>query len=226
MLSHLQPTEALSLMRECCRVLKRGGVLRVVTEDLEQMCRAYLQTLEAACRGDRQSASDHEWMLLELYDQATREYPGGRMSRYLRQDPLPNEAFIYSRFGEQGRRMVSGARAGSRTSHSTARTAIREFLAGTRAKARKLVLTAVLGSRGVQAFETGSFRLYSGQVTHRMYDRYSLQQLFLSAGLSNVSLRSADESAYAFWGDVNLDISPDGQPVRPHALIMEGIRAS
>ena len=34
MLSHLRPPDALSLMRECGRVLKPGGVLRVVTEDL------------------------------------------------------------------------------------------------------------------------------------------------------------------------------------------------
>jgi predicted SAM-dependent methyltransferase len=68
MLSHLRPPDALNLMRECRRVLKPGGVLRVVTEDLEQMCRAYLQKLEAACSGDEQAAREYEWMVLELYD--------------------------------------------------------------------------------------------------------------------------------------------------------------
>ena len=38
--------------------------------------------LEAACHGDRQSADDYEWMILELYDQATREFSGGEMARF------------------------------------------------------------------------------------------------------------------------------------------------
>jgi predicted SAM-dependent methyltransferase len=57
MLSHLRPADAFNLTRECCRVLKPGGVLRVVTEDLEQMCRTYLQKLEAAATGDGESAN-------------------------------------------------------------------------------------------------------------------------------------------------------------------------
>jgi hypothetical protein len=226
MLSHLRPTDALSFMRECRRVLKPGGVLRVVTEDLEQMCRVYLQKLEAACSGDRQSAKDYEWMLLELYDQATREYPGGGMVHYLRQDPLPNEAFVYLRVGEQGRRIVSGVRSRSRTNHGSSRATKRQLLASLRGRARKFILTALLGPGGLKALEVGKFRLSSGQVSYCMYDRYSLEQLFLSAGFSHVSLKTAEESVYAFWDAVNLDISPQGQAARPHALIMEGIRAS
>jgi len=72
----------------------------------------------------------------------------------------------------------------------------------------------------------GSFRQSSGEAGYGFYDRYSLEQLFLSAGLSNISLRSVDESAYLFWDEVNLDITPEGEVVRPHALIVEGSRTA
>ena len=148
MLSHLRPADALIFTRECRRVLKTGGVLRVVTEDLEQMCREYLQKLEAACSGDPQGAQDYEWMLLELYDQATRESPGGGMVHYLSQDPLPNEAFIYSRVGEQGRRMISGARA--RANRETRRFSSGERTPSTRGEitGSEVLLTALLGPAG------------------------------------------------------------------------------
>ena len=74
--------------------------------------------------------------------------------------------------------------------------------------------------------EVGRFRLTSGQVSYRMYDRYSLERLFLKAGLSGISVATATESAYALWETVNLDVSAEGQAARPHALIMEGIRTS
>ena len=41
MLSHFRRAEALRFMQECRRVTRPGGVLRVVTEDLEQWCRVY-----------------------------------------------------------------------------------------------------------------------------------------------------------------------------------------
>ena len=40
-----------------------------------------------------------------------------------------------------------------------------------------------------------------------MYDRYSLEQLFLNAGLTNTSVETPAASRYAGWKQVNLDVS-------------------
>jgi hypothetical protein len=187
------------------------------------MCRTYLQKLAAACSGDEQGAREYEWMILELYDQATREQTGGGMSQYLSQDTRASESFIVSRVGEQGKQMMSGVQA--RLNRPKPARTLRSALSDIKARARRVLYGTMLGSNGLQALELGNFRLTSGQVSYRMYDRYSLERLFLNAGLSDVSLKNAVESGYPSWPDVNLDLSPDGKAARPHALIMEGIRA-
>jgi len=224
MLSTMRPADALAFTRDCRRVLKPGGVLRIVTEDLEQMCRVYLDKLEGALKGDPQSAADYEWMMLELYDQATREQDGGGMMAYLLQDPLINEQFIYSRVGVQGKSMVAGARARARARQAQQPTPSHP-LSALKTRMRQLVLETLLGQDGLQAYRVGKFKLTSGQVSYRMYDRYSLSQLLLRAGLGNVSLKTPTESAYPRWAEVTLDVA-EGVPARPHSLIMEGIRPS
>lgn len=226
MVSRFRPAEAALLMQECHRVLKPGGVLRAVTEDLEQMCRIYLEKLEAACDGDALAAEDYEWMILEIYDQATRETPGGGMAEYLSRIPLPNEKFIFSRTGTYGRYMVSKFQDRARASAEPSGTSPRRPLSRLRGAVRRLVLEALIGPNGLQALELGRFKLAPGQVTYRMYDRYSLGRLFATAGLTDIAVKTPGESGYAAWAEMNLDIAPDGSMAKPSALIMEGRRAS
>src|ERR1017187_8522768 len=46
LLEHLPKQIAPPFLRDCCRVLKRGGVVRVVVPDFEQIARTYLDALE------------------------------------------------------------------------------------------------------------------------------------------------------------------------------------
>ena len=148
------------------------------------------------------------------------------MAEYLKQDPLPNEAFVLSRVGEQGRQMIAGVRAWQRGKQCGQAAGIRGVLSRLRSGARRSLLVALFGSDAPQAFEIGRFRVSSGQVSYRMYDRFSLRQLFANAGFTDVSVKTARESGYPCWNDVNLDLSSDGTEARPHTIIMEGRRAS
>jgi predicted SAM-dependent methyltransferase len=230
-LEHLKRPDAQFFMRECFRVLKPGGILRVAVPDLEQVCRRYLLTLDQALAKEAHAAYDYEWIMLELLDQIVRPQSGGSMHAYLQQNPLPNEAFVYERIGEVGRQMVSSLRASvGQVAHSSGNLSlgIAAFLRkmGWRMGAQliqKLVFWAS-GRRFIEAYRLGRFRM-GGEVHQWMYDRYSLAQLMMSVGLKDPRQESALTSRILGWTDVPLDVLPDRTVRKPDSLFMEALRA-
>lgn len=53
-LEHLRPESRKLFVEEVSRILKKGGVLRIVVPDLEALCRVYLDKLE---KGDKDASS-------------------------------------------------------------------------------------------------------------------------------------------------------------------------
>ena len=229
-LEHLRRSDAQFFMRECFRVLKPGGILRVAVPDLEQICRQYLLALDRALAKGVHAACDYEWIMLELFDQTVRPQSGGDMRAYLQQNPLPNEAFVYERIGEVGREMVSSLRASvGQVGHSSENLSlgIGAFLRkmgrhmGVQL-AQKLVFWAT-GRRFIEACRLGRFRM-GGEVHQWMYDRYSIEQLMISVGLKDSRQESALTSRISGWTDVPLDVLPDRTVRKPDSLFMEGLR--
>jgi predicted SAM-dependent methyltransferase len=230
-LEHFRPADALAFLRDCHRVLEPGGTIRVGVPDLEQLCRLYLDRLEAAQAGDSQAAHDYDWIMLEIFDQMVRERSGGAMLDWLRQDPLPNPEFVDARIGEEGRellRMLRGHDAVAVPTQSQ-RVAFQTWLAhlpqwrrlGARIKHGLLAL--VLGKEAFRALEIGRFRL-SGEVHQWMYDRYSLSRLLLKAGFKNPTLRDAATSQIPDWDCFGLDRLPDGTALKPDLLFLEATK--
>ena len=56
-LEHLPRQEGTEFVRECARVLKPGGIIRIVIPDLEQLARNYLTTLADCEREPRSRVS-------------------------------------------------------------------------------------------------------------------------------------------------------------------------
>lgn len=224
-LEHIRRNDSPFFMKECYRVLKPGGILRVATPDLEQICRLYLEKLDLASKGNRSSSYDYDWILLELYDQAVRERRGGDMLGYLNQNPMPNEKFIYSRIGEEGRNIVQNIRRSkidaSCTPQRSHRSRIGKRLLTLVGNLRsKILARLIFGSYGAKAMEIGRFRL-AGEVHQWMYDRYSLAELMISAGFQDPVKQSAASSLIPQWTSFNLDTLPDGTVIKPDSLFME-----
>jgi predicted SAM-dependent methyltransferase len=224
-LEHIRKADALRFMKECHRVLKPRGVIRVGVPDLECICRLYLEKLEAAAAGEPGAADDYDWMLLEMFDQMVRERSGGDMLEYLRKNPLPNEQFVYERIGHEGREIVESIRShvpSKRERPGMVRPVYRRIRALAR-KSREMIWSSPAGRDSAHALAIGRFRL-GGEVHQSMYDRFSLARLLIEAGFSQPTLRSATESAIPDWSRFHLDTRADGTLNKPDLFFMEAVK--
>lgn len=193
-LEHMSRQGAPDFLRECLRVLRPGGILRVAVPDLEGIARAYLGALEASAQGQPGADDRHEWMVIELVDQLARHVRGGEMRDFWRRDPVPARDFILSRVGAEARGHMDAVRG------QQGRTP------------------------GVPSpDEVGRFRL-SGECHLWMYDRQSLARLLREVGFEDVHVVRADESAIGDFSSYGLEVEPDGAVRKPDSLFMEARR--
>jgi predicted SAM-dependent methyltransferase len=200
LLEHFPKRRAPAFVRECFRVLKPEGILRVVVPDLEQIARLYLALLDKALRGDPEAQQRYDWIMLEMLDQMVRTRSGGDMRAYWKQNPMPAEAFVIERYGSQVLNALSTLRDPSRPQPNLEEG------------------TAPIDEP--DATQVGRFRL-SGEVHQWMYDRYSLGALLQVAGFRDGRVCRADESDIPDFNAYLLDIEADGSVRKPDSLFME-----
>jgi hypothetical protein len=227
-LEHLAKNEAPRFIDECSRVLKRGGVLRVVVPDLMTIAKQYLAALVRAETKAPNGEADHEWMMLEMYDQTVRDCPGGEMLRFLRRMPVPNEAFILDRCGMEVQKIIeSTGNENEKTEKQVSRLSQMQKLLGRffwvdqGLKAVREALLRVLLGTEYHALQIGRFRL-SGEIHQWMYDRFSVSRIILESGFTEIVRRNAFTSYVPQWATFNLDTEPDGTVYKPDSLYMEG----
>jgi len=189
--------------------------------DLEAIVKLYLESLVGAISGDTKAVFNYDWAMLELYDQAVRSVPGGKMRTCIAGILEEHEArFIKSRIGDEAScpaPAMGRATAGRWLWHCLHATA--EKLRSTAAVAATFLL---LGSRGAAALREGLFR-NSGEVHRWMYDRYSLKRALERAGYGQVRTCVAGESRIPGFPRFELELK-DGKPRKPDSIYVEGYK--
>lgn len=145
---------------------------------------------------------------------------------YLRQNPLPNEAFVYERIGEEGHQLVKALRqqdSHGRRSFPAFLHRLRRGLRSLPAVAKRRIPHWLLRAGDRRALEIGRFRL-AGEVHQWMYDRYSLALLLIAAGFRDPQLQDASTSRIPNWTSFHLDTLSDGQVIKPDLFFMEAIK--
>jgi predicted SAM-dependent methyltransferase len=223
-LEHFQVNEAEFFLSECYRVLKHGGVLRVVVPDLEQIVRLYLQHLrEVQADDNAYNKANYEWSMIELYDQSVRTFSGGKMAKYWSKADLLNFNLVLERMGSE---FIS-----YRNNFPTdQKNIIPETPQLNWAKffrwggLRNRLLRWLSGDRRVLEYiKLGRFRM-GGEVHQWMYDSYSLGCLLSNVGFRNIRKVNAFTSCIPDWETHQwLDVD-NGAIRKPDSLFMEAIK--
>ena len=216
-LEHFSRDQGKKFIEEQFRVLKKGGVCRVVVPDLEMLCRSYLDKLEKAIPGTDCSMLSYEWGVIELIDQMTREVSGGQMRAFLNKYSNQLEE-ISDRVGDE---------ALAKQGREVTLVGERSDIPGNFAKLGESVSNRLKRKwlKFKSKFSAGDDPRKSGESHKWMYDRISLANLMREVGFIECEVTTFEQSRIANWNEGNLDISLYGNfPRKPDSLYMEGIK--
>lgn len=204
-LEHLPRSMAPQFLKKCWRVLKTGGIIRLVVPDLESIAINYLNSVQNANIKTGQGLAEHEWMTLELLDQLVRTFSGGFIGRLWASRPLHARSLIVERFGREAQAWIEKFDMSFESGHSP------------------LQPDQVYECTEPVPFKEMEFRR-SGEIHRWMYDRVSLEKLLIAAGFSRISVKSATESAIEGFANYCLDTDESGNVRKPDSLFMEAIK--
>lgn len=210
-LEHFSRQDGLRFLERCQKVLRPGGILRVVVPDLERIVEFYRHAFNNALNREQDSQFDYDWAIIEMYDQTVREFSGGEMLQFVRKATPSQLTLLKARLGGELDRMLPTADQASEASPN---------LNSLGDRFRRRALGLLLGPESLAAYDRGNFRS-SGEVHNWMYDRYSLARVLESVGFAEAKQVGPSESRLANWSSFNLDTESDGRVYKPDSLYME-----
>ena len=213
-IEHLTAGKGLDFIRECGRVLKPNGILRVVTPDLQEQATQYLNNLQAVLRSpeDEGARLHYDWIRLEMSDQLNRHTSGGDMVKLLDRSGEDLRDYLWQRMGRSGKNLIP------QDSQTDIKPSLKERLR----RLKRLVMSSI-NYLTPESLRVGRFRL-SGEVHLCMYDEYLLADLLAKAGFCEIAKLSAKESKIPNWNLTRLDCDRKGYPDCEVSLFMEGVK--
>lgn len=69
---HIPRNKVPNFLKECARILKKDGILRLVVPDMENICKEYIRIID-----NEPHSFKRDWIVHELLDQMVRTEAGG-----------------------------------------------------------------------------------------------------------------------------------------------------
>jgi SAM-dependent methyltransferase len=204
-LEHMPRAHASMFLGEIYRILRPGGVIRIVVPDLEGIIRRYLSELESALKGNTEAIARHEWMTIELLDQLTRFSSGGIMGRLWRSRPLLARDLIEERVGQEAAKWIDKYD--------------QDFKQGVAPIPDDQIYDMTIPCLE----EEVAFR-NKGEIHRWMYDRVSLKELLQKAGFRDIRVCGATETLIPDFKNYHLDCDEKGRIRKPDSLFIESVK--
>lgn len=205
MLEHFTRDQGEKHIRECARVLKKGGIIRIVVPDLENVCREYLRILDHV-KNDDSYREKYEYVHIELIDQMVRSFAGGDMVKYW-EKPTADLEYVKQRTGFPEDWAIY-----KNNPHYQRINRLYQL------KQKMVVRMGKL----VKYFDAGKYA-YSGELHKWMYDSYTLTNLLENNGFDAIEIMKCNESRIDSWTDFGIEINNDGTEYKPSCLYVEGV---
>lgn len=212
-LEHIPKPQVMHFLAECLRVLKPGGVLRLVLPDLEEMARSYLMFRDA---GEHKKA---DFLVVEMVDQCVRRESGGELGKLYRHlrgsDGSASRTelidFVRVRTGEQLTPLEASSRQHGEGGGAANRSAQRVIQGLSRRLQQAWIRLLLLGFP--RAFRAQNVSLAGvGERHHWLWDFHQLQAVLEDVGFTGVSRWSANTSSVADFPLYPLDLDAEGRP--------------
>ena len=218
-LEHFSKTQAVDFIKECYRVMKPNGIIRIAIPDLEQIVLNYVKYLNESLQGVPGADQKYNWTMLELFDQVVRSKSGGEMIDYIKNTSNNNDAFLLERNGYEVKRIMDIFRGNGEAAEAVVeQKSINEKFKNILIRIRNKAVRILLGSK-YKPYQVGKFRS-EGEIHQWMYDRYSLKKLLEDIGFKDVQVKIKFDSSIPEWGKYNLD-GKDGIIRKPDSLFIE-----
>jgi SAM-dependent methyltransferase len=218
-LEHFDRTQVRFLLNESWRVMKTGGILRVVVPDLQRSCAEYLRILDLPNNETKEKL--YSWIIIELCDQMVRNVPGGEMGPFIRKVAKGDDKELQEYIQTRTHAVTCEVQSSKRSIFSSVRGATKQKIFSKipyfYLKFISLLLPASL--------RTMVFVQTSIGEKHRwMYDSYGLSLLLSEAGFSEISQRAFNQSQITDFNTFHLDCTFDGGAYKPDSLYLECIK--
>jgi predicted SAM-dependent methyltransferase len=222
LIEHLDGDQLIFFLSECFRVLKSGGILRLVTPDLEKTANEYLSILAEIKNGNQSLDSEYEWILLELFDQMVRTSPGGKMGSYIRNAREEKRGYIKSRIGAEADAFWILSNEKSKRLKFFNKLEFPLIIYKLKHYFMFFIVWIFFGKKTLKNFKIAIFR-GRGEIHQQFFDGYSLKKLIESTGFKNFEICTSANSTIPNFSDFNLD-SKNSFTKKPDSIFIEAIK--
>jgi len=217
-LEHFDRAQGRFMINESYRVLRKGGVLRIVVPDLQGSCTEYLRILSLPEGAEKEKL--YSWVIVELLDQMVRNVPGGEMAPLIKSlmagDDNKLKGYVNSRIKTTNN---------SQTSESKFKDKLKKFTFNKLSTKISYLYLNAISYLIPKPLRSMVFVQTSIGEQHRwMYDEYSLRLLFKNVGFREIRRVEFNVSRIADFNSDHLDCYPDSKSYKASSIYLEGVK--